>query len=133
MVTWTKHDELDYFGTHSDTMPTVGISVGSVFTYTDTGEKLTFDGTAWNPKNETITQAGLVERIFANIMKRLNVDSSGRLRVSAESVASHAVTLASLATLTNITNWGVVPAQGYSQQQSYMAFHQGYRRNIVHS
>jgi hypothetical protein len=73
-------------------------------------------------------QEGLIERIVFNTLKRLNVDSAGRLRVSAESVASHAVTLA---TLTNITNWGLSTATAKSQWESNVQFQSGFRRNLV--
>ena len=46
-------------------------------------------------------------------------DAGGRLRVTAEVVASHAVTLASLATVTTLTNMAQVG--GYAANQQIIA------------
>jgi hypothetical protein len=42
-----------------------------------------------------VNDDSLINRTTAKVLSKLNVDSAGRLRVSAESVASHAVTLSS--------------------------------------
>lgn len=78
-------------------------------------------------------QQGFIERSALNSLKRISTDASGRLRVSAESVASHAVTLTTLTTLTNLTNWGLSTATGKSQWESHAQYQAGYRRNLVHS
>ena len=75
-------------------------------------------------------QQGFIERSALNSLKRISTDASGRLRVAAESVASHAVTLT---TLTNLTNWGLSTATAKSQWESHAQYQAGYRRNLVHS
>ena len=91
----------------TDNKPVIDVPVGSYFTETNTDSRYRWCGTCWDVIYEKSYQSGIVERITNGILKRLNVDSVGRLRVSAESVASHAVTLSTLATLTSITNWGL--------------------------
>lgn len=63
----------------------------------------------------------------------LTPDAVGRLRVNAEIVASHAVTLASLATVTTLTNMAQIG--GYAANQQMVAQTQmaegDLRRNIV--
>ena len=56
---------------------------------------------------------------IADSVANLTPDSAGRLRVTAEIVASHAVTLASLATLTTLTNMAQVG--GYAANQQVVA------------
>jgi hypothetical protein len=82
-----------------------------------------------NDSQMTVTQ-GLVERLVFNALKKLNVDSTGRLRVSAESVASHAVTLSSTV-VSAITAWGLTTATSKSQWESQLQFEQGFRKNLV--
>lgn len=72
---------------------------------------------------------GIVERIVLNILKKLNVDSAGNLRV----VPSSTPNMTTLGTLTNLTNWGLRTATTITQQESFIAFQQSYRRNLVHS
>ena len=75
-------------------------------------------------------QEGFSERLAFNALRRLSIDASGRLRIAAESVASHAVTLT---TLTNLTNWGLSTATAKSQWESNLQYQSGYRRNLVKS
>lgn len=55
----------------------------------------------------------------ADSVGNLTPDAAGRLRVTAEVVASHAVTLASLATVTTLTNMAQVG--GYAANQQIIA------------
>ena len=71
-----------------------------------------------------------VQRIAENNIKKLNVDSSGRLRTSAESCV-----IAS-GTLTNVTNSGtgqigIISATAIAQAESQARFQSGYGRNLV--
>jgi len=98
------------------------------------------DSRNWTLYKDT-SFSGLSERLMSRILKSLNVDSSGRLRVAAESVANISTittvtttnTVSAVTTLANITNWGLRTATALTQQESYISFQQGYRRNLVHS
>ncbi len=81
--------------------------------------------------NQQIVIQGLIERIVFNTLKRLNVDSSGRLRVSSEATVISSGTVTTLTTLTNLTNWGLFTATVKSQIDTYQAYQQGFRRNLV--
>lgn len=79
---------------------------------------------------------GLVERLAFNILKRLNIDSTGRLRVgditlAASQTLATVTGVTTVATVTNLTNWGVTTAQGKSQWESQAHFQASYRRNFV--
>lgn len=70
---------------------------------------------------------------IADSVGNLTPDVAGRLRVTAEIVASHAVTLASLATVSTLTNMANVGGYAANQQmitQTQMA-EGDLRRNIV--
>ena len=78
-------------------------------------------------QNEGSTK-GLLEHIALKALQNLSLDSAGRLRIAAESVVSHAVTLT---TLTNLTNWGLRTATAITQQESDASYQQGFRRNLT--
>lgn len=86
--------------------------------------------------DEGAVASGLIERLTCNILKRLNVDSTGRLRVGDITLAGSqtlttVTTLTTLTNLTNLTNWGVLTATAKSQAEGHQAFQQGFRRNLV--
>ena len=76
---------------------------------------------------------------IADSVGNLMPDAAGRLRVTAEVVASHAVTLASLATVTTVTTVGTVTNQtqvgGLAANQQIIALtqmaEQALRQNVV--
>jgi hypothetical protein len=76
---------------------------------------------------------GIIERIALAALGKLNIDTSGRLRVSAESCATHAVTITggTVTTVTNLTNWGTMTAISRTQADTDIQYEQGYRRNLV--
>lgn len=83
-------------------------------------------------QKQAIGTDSFLQHILGNVLKKLNVDSSGRLRVSAESVASHAVTLSSTSVTTcGTTSFAGMTVVAYQQLQSNMDFQMGYRRNLV--
>lgn len=112
---------------------------GTEFQENDTG--LTYilsDERRWALYKDT-SQSGLAERLMASILKSLNVDSLGCLRVNAITVASHAVSTVTTLTnantvsaVTTLTNWGLRTTTAITQQESFTAFQSGYRRNLVH-
>lgn len=87
---------------------------------------------------------GLLFKTVVKVLSKLNVDSSGRLRVAAESVAnmstlstlttcSTVTTCSAVTAVTNISNWGAgVSPQSYAQLDSRRAY-AGYRANIAKS
>lgn len=78
------------------------------------------------------TDDSLLMHISQGVLKKLNVDSGGRLRVSAESVASHAVTLSSTSVTTcATTSFAGMTIAAYEQLQSNLAYQSGFRRNLV--
>jgi hypothetical protein len=62
-------------------------------------------------------------------LKGLNYDAAGCLRVAAVSNAN----ITTVGTITNLTNWGLRTATVITQQESQVAFQQGFRRNLVHT
>ena len=76
-------------------------------------------------------QEGFIERIVFNTLKKLNTDSLGRLRVSAESAVIASGTVTTVGTLTNLTNWGLSSATAKSQWESNLQYQSGFRRNLV--
>lgn len=114
-----------YAGLSTDDKP-VGCVGNSRFLETDTGDIYVYDGASWFPMSKN-TQGGLVERLMANVLKRLNVDANGRLRVSAEYVAN----MTTLTTVTNLTNIGPLAAVAREQAEAHCRFQSGYRRNLV--
>jgi len=74
----------------------------------------------------------LSDRMILSNLKRLSVDSTGRLRVGDAILTSGILTTVStVTTVTNITNWGLSSALAKSQWESNLAFQQGFRRNLV--
>lgn len=68
---------------------------------------------------------GIAEKMALNALKRLAVDSSGRLRVASESTTQSGTW--------NIGQIGIPTQSGRLQMESYMAYQQGFRRNLVQS
>lgn len=84
------------------------------------------------PGDATSTkQEGFIERVVFNTLKRLNVDSAGRLRVAAESAVIASGTVTTVTTLTNLANWGLSTATAKSQWESHLAFSQGFRNKLT--
>ena len=79
---------------------------------------------------QTATEQDRVnEHLFNNVMKRLNTDASGRLRVAAESVAN-------ITTVTNVsavgaTSIGPMLALPWVRMESGKQFQMGFARNLV--
>lgn len=75
---------------------------------------------------------GLAERLAMNVLKKLNVDSTGRLRVGDAVITSGTVsTVSTVSTVTSIANWGACTATSKTQVEAYQQFQQGFRRNLV--
>jgi hypothetical protein len=75
----------------------------------------------------------LTARIANNVLKRLNVDSSGRLRVSSEAtvISSGTVTTVTTAATVGSTNIGGMTATAWQQKEANLAYQCGFRRNLV--
>lgn len=86
-----------------------------------------------NDEAQPVSQEGLIERTVFNVLKRLNVDASGRLRVSSEATVISSGTVTAVTTLANLTNWGLTTATAKSQWEGHQQYQMGFRRNLVHS
>jgi len=89
-------------------------------------------------QKDATTEDTFLTHILHNVLKKLNVDSSGRLRVSAEnsitvgSCASHAVTLSSTSITTlATTSFAGITAASYQQLLAHGDYVTGFRRNLV--
>jgi hypothetical protein len=72
-----------------------------------------------------------VVRTLLRVLGRMSIDTSGRLRTAVESSVSNVIASGTVTALTNITNWGLLNTTSRTQLDTYIAFQQGYGKNIA--
>ena len=97
-------------------------------------EELTVGANSVHEEHTRATVTGLIERLAYNILKRLNVDSTGRLRVGDATITSGTITtVGTVTTAATIGSTAIasMTATAFTQAQAFAAFQQGFRSKIA--